>query len=48
VEQKIINGMKFVAGHWPLTPDLDTIVFIHGSGGTSILWGSKPKTAELP
>ncbi len=33
-----INGIEFAAGSWPLNPDLDTIVFIHGSGGTNILW----------
>jgi len=32
------NGIGFVAGHWPLNPDLHTVVFIHGSGGTSVLW----------
>lgn len=36
-EQKI-NDIEFVAGSWPLKPELDTIVFIHGSGGTNILW----------
>lgn len=33
-----INGIEFVTGHWPLNQDIDTIVFIHGSGGTHVLW----------
>ncbi len=28
----------FVAGRWPLNRDRPTIVFLHGSGGTRILW----------
>ncbi len=27
-----------MAGRWPLDPDLPTVVFIHGSGGSSVLW----------
>lgn len=33
-----VNGIAFVAGRWPLDRDLPAIVFIHGSGGSSILW----------
>lgn len=33
-----IRGIEFAAGCWPLNPDLETILFIHGSGGTNILW----------
>jgi pimeloyl-ACP methyl ester carboxylesterase len=32
------NGIGFVAGRWPLDRDLPTVVFIHGSGATSVLW----------
>ncbi|RJP33102.1 MAG: alpha/beta hydrolase [Actinobacteria bacterium] len=32
------GGIGFIAGRWPLEPDLPTIVFIHGSGGASVLW----------
>jgi pimeloyl-ACP methyl ester carboxylesterase len=38
---KKINGIEFSAGNWPLTPERDTIVFIHGSGGTNVLWDSQ-------
>ncbi len=33
-----VGGIAFAAGRWPPDPDLPTIVFIHGSGGSSILW----------
>lgn len=33
-----INGIGFVAGRWPLDQGLPTVIFIHGSGGTSVLW----------
>ncbi len=33
-----VNGINFIAGRWPLDRDLATIVFIHGSGGASVLW----------
>ena len=36
-----INSIEFAAGNWPLNPEFDTIVFIHGSGGTSVLWDSQ-------
>ncbi len=33
-----IDDIGFSAGTWPLDPELGTIVFLHGSGGTNILW----------
>jgi pimeloyl-ACP methyl ester carboxylesterase len=33
-----IGDVYFVAGRWPLEPDLPTVVFIHGSGGSGVLW----------
>jgi len=33
-----INDIEFNAGRWPMDPELDTIVFIHGSGGSNVLW----------
>jgi pimeloyl-ACP methyl ester carboxylesterase len=33
-----LNDIAFIAGRWPLDPDLPTVVFIHGSGGSNILW----------
>ena len=32
------DGIAFIAGRWPLERGLPTVVFIHGSGGTCILW----------
>ncbi len=33
-----INDIEFSTGIWPLKPNLGTVVFLHGSGGTNILW----------
>jgi pimeloyl-ACP methyl ester carboxylesterase len=33
-----VNEIAFIAGRWPLDQDLPALVFIHGSGGTSVLW----------
>ncbi|NPV60829.1 MAG: alpha/beta fold hydrolase [Actinobacteria bacterium] len=33
-----IEGFAFDAGRWPLDQDLPTVVFIHGSGGSRVLW----------
>jgi len=35
------EGIGFVAGAWPLDPARPTLVFIHGAGGTSILWNEQ-------
>ncbi len=32
------NGISFIAGRWPLDRGLPTVVFMHGSGQTSLLW----------
>ena len=38
MQNVIINNIEFSAGIWPLNPNLNSIVFLHGSGGTNILW----------
>ncbi len=43
MEKHRIDDMAFVAGRWPLDPALQTIVFIHGAGGTSVLWHAQVK-----
>jgi pimeloyl-ACP methyl ester carboxylesterase len=43
MQSKKINGIEFAAGNWPLNPELDTIIFIHGSGGTNVLWNQQVK-----
>ncbi len=32
------KNIGYVAGRWPLDPEKPTLVFIHGSGGSSALW----------
>lgn len=32
------DGIAFIAGRWPLDTDLPTVLFIHGSGGSNIMW----------
>jgi len=32
------NSINFIAGRWPLDSNLPTLVFIHGSGSSNILW----------
>ena len=38
MNEKISGNIAFVAGRWPLDPEKPTLVFIHGSGGSSVLW----------
>jgi pimeloyl-ACP methyl ester carboxylesterase len=32
------NGIGFWAGRWPLDKDKSTLLFIHGAGGSKVLW----------
>jgi pimeloyl-ACP methyl ester carboxylesterase len=36
--EKKIDGIAFGAGRWPPVENLPTLVFIHGSGGSRVLW----------
>jgi pimeloyl-ACP methyl ester carboxylesterase len=38
MESREANRIGFMAGHWPLDPAKVTLVFLHGSGGSSALW----------
>lgn len=38
METRTIDGIGFIAGRWPLAPDVPTMVFIHGSGGNCSIW----------
>ncbi|MFO7665749.1 MAG: alpha/beta hydrolase [Desulfobacterales bacterium] len=38
MNEKISGNIAFVAGRWPLDPEKPTLVFVHGSGGSSALW----------
>lgn len=33
-----VGHIAFVAGRWPLDPDMPTLVFIHGAAGSRVLW----------
>jgi pimeloyl-ACP methyl ester carboxylesterase len=41
MEERSSNGIHFTCGNWPLDPARSTLVFIHGSGGSSLLWGAQ-------
>ena len=41
--EKTLNGIRFIAGDWPLKQDKNTIVFIHGSTNSKMLWESQVK-----
>lgn len=38
METHKIDGVGFIAGRWPLASDLPTLVFIHGSAGSCVIW----------
>ena len=38
METRKTSGIAYNAGNWPLDADKSTILFIHGSGGSKILW----------
>ncbi|MGD8251352.1 MAG: alpha/beta hydrolase [Desulfobacterales bacterium] len=38
MEAKTVDGIHFIAGRWPLSSQLPTLLFIHGSGGACTLW----------
>jgi pimeloyl-ACP methyl ester carboxylesterase len=37
IEAKL-KDVAFIANRWPPAPDRSTVLFIHGSGGSSVLW----------
>jgi pimeloyl-ACP methyl ester carboxylesterase len=41
MERGKAGNLGYIAGRWPLDPARSTIVFIHGAGGTSVLWHSQ-------
>ena len=38
MEERELGGFGYVAGRWPLDAEKSTIVFLHGSGGSSHFW----------
>ena len=41
MEQRIANGIGYIAGAWPLDPGKATLVFIHGAGGSGAFWSAQ-------
>ncbi len=41
MEERVTKGVGYLAGRWPLDPDKSTLIFVHGSGGSSVLWQSQ-------
>jgi pimeloyl-ACP methyl ester carboxylesterase len=37
------NGIRFMAGCWPMNPDLPTVIFIHGANLSKLLWEEQVK-----
>jgi pimeloyl-ACP methyl ester carboxylesterase len=35
------DGIYYVSGHWPIDELKPTIIFIHGSGGSHVLWNNQ-------
>ena len=38
MNERTSKNIGYIAGRWPLDPEKPTLVFIHGSGGSSALW----------
>ncbi len=36
--ERTSDGLFYTAGHWPLDQAKPTLIFIHGSGGSHVLW----------
>lgn len=38
MQERKLSTMAYITGAWPLDPEKATLVFIHGAGGSSVLW----------
>ena len=38
METRVVAGIGFTAGRWPLDPHRPTLIFLHGGGGSHELW----------
>jgi pimeloyl-ACP methyl ester carboxylesterase len=38
MEERKSKGIGYLAGRWPLDPAKSTLIFIHGTGGSSAFW----------
>ena len=41
MEKRKIGSISFTAGTWPPDPERPTLLFIHGSGASSVLWDAQ-------
>ncbi len=41
MDKRKSGDLAYITGSWPLDPARSTIVFIHGAGGSSVLWHSQ-------
>ncbi len=46
MEKRYGQNMAYVCGKWPLEEDKPTLVFVHGAGGSSVLWETQVKGLE--
>ena len=46
MEDRDGGGLGFVAGRWPLDAEKRTLVFIHGAGGSSVLWRAQVESLK--
>lgn len=44
MQEKKINQIGCKVGQWPLDPNKPTLIFVHGSGGTNVLWQNQVET----
>ena len=44
MERQKIDTISFIAGSWPPDPERLTLLFIHGSGESSILWDAQVRS----
>ena len=38
MQERTKNGIGYLTGGWPLDPEKETLVFIHGAGGHGYFW----------
>lgn len=38
------KGIRFMAGRWPMNPDMPTVIFIHGANLSKLLWSQQVRS----
>ncbi len=44
MRERTLAGLHFIAGRWPFDPQLPLLLFIHGAGGSRLLWLSQVRS----